>query len=118
MIDFLVFSSSQITTSQLIPNTAGNEPIAILLRNAVDYMNGNEDFCSMRTKTLTLNELKEAPRNVQIAVEIFNILGLALLTALAGAAVFIVRRNRRERIRCAYNPEDPRQISKEKEESK
>ena len=113
----LVFSSSQITTSQLIPNTAGNEPIAILLRNAIDYMNGNEDFCTMRTKTLTLNELKEAPRNVQIAVEIFNILGLAILTALAGAAVFIVRRNRRERIRCAYNPEDPRQISNDKNSS-
>ena len=111
----LVISSSMITSPQVISSAEAKEPVALFLRNAVDYMNGNEDFCSMRTKTLSLNELKEANLLAERIAEWFNKLGLAVLVAIAGILVLVARRNKKERIRQLYNPEDPRQISKEEQ---
>lgn len=79
------------------------------VRNAVDYMNGKEDFCSMRTKNLSLNTLKMSSGKLALAVKYFNQVGLAVLVALGGLCVFILRRHHREKIRMAYDPEDPRQ---------
>lgn len=79
------------------------------VRNAVDYMNGKEDFCSMRTKNLSLNTLKMSSGKFALAVKYFNQVGLAVLVALGGLCVFILRRHHREKIRMAYDPEDPRQ---------
>ncbi|HAZ97570.1 Gldg family protein [uncultured Treponema sp.] len=78
------------------------------VRNAVDYMNGKEDFCSMRTKNLSLNTLKMSSGKFALAVKYFNQVGLAVLVALGGLCVFILRRHHREKIRMAYDPEDPR----------
>lgn len=79
------------------------------VRNAVDYMNGKEDFCSMRTKNLSLNTLKMSSGKFALAVKYFNQVGLAVLVALGGLCVFVLRRHHREKIRMAYDPEDPRQ---------
>ena len=56
-----VIGTSYVTTYQLIdPN--GNNPVAMFMMNVVDYMNGNEDLCEMRTKGLTINLLdKKSP---------------------------------------------------------
>lgn len=102
-----IASSSFITSPQLVSGD-GSEPIEILLRNAVDYMNGNEDFCAMRTKTLSLNTLKDAPLGLTEFAKYFNEFGLAILVALCGLFVFLSRKNHREKIRLQYDPEDSR----------
>ncbi len=102
-----VSTSSFITSPQLVSGDGG-EPVEILLRNAVDYMNGNEDFCAMRTKTLSLNTLNDAPLALTEIAKYFNEFGLALLLALCGLFVFIARKNHREKIRLQYDPDDSR----------
>lgn len=102
-----VSTSSFITSPQLVSGD-GSEPVEILLRNAVDYMNGNEDFCAMRTKTLSLNTLNDAPLALTEIAKYFNEFGLALLLALCGLFVFIARKNHREKIRLQYDPDDSR----------
>ena len=69
----------------------------------------------MRTKALSMNELKESNIWAERAAEWFNKLGLSILVALAGILVLLARRNRKERIRQLYDPEDPRQITKEEQ---
>lgn len=102
-----VSTSSFITSPQLVSGD-GSEPVEILLRNAVDYLNGNEDFCAMRTKTLSLNTLNDAPLALTEIAKYFNEFGLALLLALCGLFVFIARKNHREKIRLQYDPDDSR----------
>ncbi|MBO4404114.1 MAG: Gldg family protein [Treponema sp.] len=111
----LVIPTSLITTSQIISSPNSNTPVALFLRNAVDYMNGNEDFCLMRTKALSMNELEESSLLAERIAEWFNKLGLAVLVAVAGILVLLARKNKKDRIRQFYNPEDPRQISKEEQ---
>lgn len=72
-------------------------------------MNGKEDFCSMRTKNLSLNALKMSSGKFALAVKYFNQIGLAVLVALCGLFVFVLRCQHREKIRMTYDPEDPRQ---------
>ncbi len=103
----LVVSSSQVTTGQLI-DAEGNEPMALFVRNAADYMNGAEDFCSMRTKSVFRNYLEIRNTKLALAAKLFNQVGLALIVAAAGLAVWHKRNQRRERIRRNYNPEDKR----------
>ena len=100
-------SSSYITGPQLISGN-GSEPIEMLVRNAVDYMNGSEDFCAMRTKNLNLNVLKDSSVAASSFAKYFNEIGLALLVAICGLIVFIARKNHREKIRMIYDPEDSR----------
>lgn len=109
----LVISTSFITTRGILENSSVETPNAIFIRNAVDYMSDNGDYASMRTKTLSLNELKESSKGAVTLAKWFNQIGLAILTAIAGILVLVARRSRRERIRRQYNPEDPREISKE-----
>ena len=105
-----VASTSCIATAKfgLLQEDSQN-PNSYFVRNAIDYMNGKEDFCSMRTKNLSLNTLKMTSGKFALAVKYFNQIGLALLVGLAGLCVFVLRRQHREKIRMTYNPEDPRQ---------
>lgn len=102
-----VAGTSFITSAQLIQPNA-QEPIVFFMRNAVDYMCGKEDLCLMRTKGLSTNMLKESKNGVALAAKYFNQFGLAVLVAIAGLIVLAVRRSHREKIRKAYNPNDPR----------
>lgn len=56
----LAVNTSYITSNQLI-NESGNEPIAMMVRNSVDYMSGNNDLCTMRTKGFPLNTHFDEP---------------------------------------------------------
>lgn len=105
-----IASTSCIATAKfgLLQEDSQN-PNSYFVRNAVDYMNGKEDFCSMRTKNLSLNALKMFSGKFALAVKYFNQIGLAVLVALCGLFVFVLRCQHREKIRMTYDPEDPRQ---------
>ena len=102
-----VSGTSYITCAQLISGNM-NEPVAVFMRNAVDYMCGKEDLCLMRTKNLSTNSLKEVNGNVSLAAKYFNQIGLSILVVVAGLFVYLSRKSRREKIRKMYNPNDPR----------
>lgn len=103
--------SSYITTNQLI-NESGNEPIAMFIRNAVDYMNGNNDLCTMRTKGMNLNTLQNTNNIWSLLIRYFNQFGLAALVAVTGFIMWRMRTIRRKRIHDTYNPDDKREIKK------
>ena len=81
-----VIGTSYVTTYQLI-DAKGSNPVAMFMMNVVDYMNGNEDLCEMRTKGLTINLLdKKSPVLAKI-FQYFNEYGLAVLVAIVGLFV-------------------------------
>ncbi|MCR5724980.1 MAG: Gldg family protein [Treponema sp.] len=106
-----VTGSSLLTTGQLI-DEAGTQPIALFVRNVIDYMNGEEDLCTMRTKGLSLNALKARSAASANIAKYFNQFGLVVLVVLAGFIVWQVRNARRRSIRMEYNPDDTREVSK------
>ncbi len=105
-----VAGTSKITENQLI-DADGAEPIAMLVRNAVDYMNGSAELCEMRTKGLSLNTLSNTGGALALFVKYFNQFGLAVLTAVAGLLVWRARNLRRKRIQLRYNPNDEREMT-------
>jgi len=105
-----IASTSCIATAKFgLLQEDSQTPNSYFVRNAIDYMNGKEDFCSMRTKNLSLNTLKMSSGKFALAVKYFNQVGLAVLVALGGLCVFVLHRQHREKIRMTYDPEDPRQ---------
>ncbi len=112
-----VTGTSQITSSQLIDEN-GSEPIAMFTRNIVDYMNGNADLCTMRTKGLSLNTLKGVDSPFALLSKYFNEFGLTILVALAGLLIWRMREKRRKLIHDRYNPDDTRVITKKTKEGK
>lgn len=106
-----VTGTSYITSNQLI-NESGTEPIAIFVRNAVDYLNGNEDLCAMRTKGVSFKTLADTSGVYARFVEYFCIFGLAVLVIAAGLFAWRCRTVRRRKIHDRYNPNDSREIAK------
>lgn len=106
-----VCGTSAITSPQLI-DEKGSEPVSLFVRNTVDYMNGNGDLCTMRTKGLSLNTLSNTTSVFAFIAKYFNEFGLALLTAIAGFIVWRMRTIRRRRIHDRYNPNDTREVTK------
>ena len=106
-----VAGSSVITTSQVIDEN-GQSPVAMFLMNVVDYMNGNEELCTMRTKSLSVNNLTVKTPAAVSFWKILNQYGLAVLVALAGLLVWRLRMARRRAINKKYNPDDTRTITK------
>ena len=90
----------------------GREPMSYFMRNAVDYLNGEEDYCEMRTKGISGNLLDAKNAALATAFKLFNQFGLAVLVALAGLLVWRLRSVRRSEIRIKYNPDDERVIEK------
>ena len=106
-----VSGSSSITTRQVIDEN-GQSPVSMFLMNVVDYMNGNDELCTMRTKSLSVNNLTvKTPAAVNFW-KILNQYGLAVLVALAGLLIWRLRTARRRAINKKYNPDDSRTISK------
>lgn len=102
-----VAGTSYITTYQVL-DTSGNSPIAMFLLNTVDYMNGNEDLCTMRSKGLSLNTLEIKSQTAAKTIQYFNEFGLAILVAVAGFMVWRARNRRKAKINKKYNPDDVR----------
>ncbi len=96
-----IASTSAITTYELLKKNSA-EPVEIFVRNAVDYMSGNEELCAMRTKNLSLNSLEISSEKLALALKYFCQFGLAILVAAAGFVVYVLRSRRREKIRRKY----------------
>lgn len=104
-----VTGTSKITTPQVV-DPEGKQPVALFLRNAIDYMNGEDELCTMRTKGLSLNTLS-AKNGVAVNItRFFNEFGLVILVILAGITVLVKISAKKRRIHDKYNPEDKRQI--------
>ena len=112
----LVISTSAITGSFLQQEAFQNT--SIFLRNAIDYMNGNEDVCTMRTKGLSLNTLTKNKGKLVNFVKYFNQFGLAAIVAIIFGIVFLVRQKHRNKIRMEYDSDDSREETKNKKEAK
>lgn len=111
-----ITSTSYITTYQVL-DTSGTSPISMFLMNTVDYMNGNEDLCIMRSKGLSINTLEIKSQSAAKTVQYFNEWGLAVLFALAGLIVLRLRVAKKARINKKYNPDDTRFVTKSGKEN-
>ena len=106
----IVISSSSVTSAQVMDGNVSGNPIAMFLLNAVDYLSGNEDLCTMRTKGLSLNTLTVKSAAFAKIMQYFNQFGLVVLVALAGLIILRKRSIRRRLIDEKYNPNDERRI--------
>lgn len=106
-----VASSSYMTRREVIDEN-GSNPVAMFLLNAVDYMNGNADLCTMRTKGLSVNTLKIKSMKAANFWKYFNEYGLVVILAIVFFVVWRFRSNRRKAINKKYNPNDTRTITK------
>jgi len=106
-----VVGSSYVTTRSVI-DAEGTTPISMFIMNVVDYMNGNEDLCTMRTKSLAVNVLTVKNPAAANFWKFFNQYGLVVIVILAGLIVWRLRAARRRAINKKYNPDDTRTISK------
>lgn len=104
-----VLGSSAVTTYQVIDKD-GNSPVSMFLMNIIDYMNGNEELCTMRTKVLAVNNLTIKSVFAANFWKGFEIAGLTVLVAIAGFVVWRIRSRRRKAINNKYNPDDTRTI--------
>lgn len=106
-----VAGSSKITTSQVM-DASGRQPVAMFVRNVIDYMNGDSDLCEMRTKGLSLNTLKTKTGISANIAKYFNEFGLVVLVALAGLIALLRIAAKKNAIHELYNPDDSREIKK------
>ena len=106
-----VAGSSAITTRQVIDEN-GSSPVSMFLMNIVDYMNGNEELCTMRTKSLSVNNLTIKSKTGANFWKLFNSFGIAIFVVVAGLIIWRLRSIRRRAINKKYNPDDTRTITK------
>ncbi|OJF76839.1 MAG: hypothetical protein BKP49_04545 [Treponema sp. CETP13] len=100
----IVCGSSKITTSSVIDEN-GTSATATFLRNAIDYLNGNADLCSMRTKGIASSTFTiENPVGASLS-KLFNQYGLPLLIVIFGFIMWRLRIARRKKIQLRYYPE-------------
>lgn len=97
----IVVGSSSITTQSVLDEN-GQQPVAIFLRNAIDYLNGNGDLIEMRTKGLALNTLDKASPAARTAARAVNMYGLPALAAALGLLAWRRRVHRRKKIEERY----------------
>lgn len=103
-----IAATSTITTPQLIDEN-GTQPIAIFVRNAIDYLNGAADLCTMRTKGLSSLNTLNARNGAAVALaKLFNQYVLVLLVAIAGLIAWSRRVAHKKAIRAKFNPNDTR----------
>ena len=109
----IVAGTSAITTPQVFTSD-GSQGIALLLINAIDYLNGNEELCRMRSKGVSINVLNTDSKAKVTFFQLFNEYGLAVLVLIAGLIVWRMRIKRKVRINRFYNPDDDRFIENDK----
>lgn len=99
----IVIGTSAITLPSVL-DEAGQQPIAVFLRNSVDYLCGNAELIEMRTKGLGLNTLDKTTAIVRTTARAMNLYGLPALVALAGLIAWRLRVTRRRKIEAQYAP--------------
>lgn len=109
-----VIGTSYVTTYQVMDEN-GISPTSMFMMNVVDYLNGNEDLCTMRTKGLSVNVLDLKSPILAELLKYFNQYGLAVIVAIVGLLVWRSRTKRKIRINKKYNPNDERTVSSKEE---
>lgn len=104
-----VMGSSTVTTYQVI-DAEGTSPVSKFIMNVIDYMNGHEDLCVMRSKVLTENNLTIKTPKSAYFWRFFEQIGIPLFVVIAGFIVYWLRSKRRRAINKKYNPNDTRTI--------
>ncbi len=97
-----LFSDAQLLDAE------GKQPVSMFVRNAVDYLNGEEDLCTMRTKGLSLNTLTVKSAAASTFAKYFNEIGLVVIVAVCGLLVLLKIKAKKRAIRERYNPNDER----------
>ncbi len=97
-----MFNNAQLLDAE------GNQPVSMFIRNAVDYLNGEEDLCTMRTKGLSLNTLTVKSVAASTVAKYFNEIGLVVIVAVCGLLVLLKIKAKKRAIRERYNPNDER----------
>lgn len=109
----VVINSSYVTSNQ-VNDEEGQAPITMFNRNIIDYLNGNEDLCQMRTKGVMINTLHNTNTAFALIIKYFNQYGIALIIGIVGLIIWRLRVIRRKAIHDKYNPNDKREIVKTK----
>lgn len=105
----LVIPSSFVVGDQIIDEEC-SEPVAIMMRNAVDYMNGNEELCLMRSKGVSFQTLSI---NTGVVVEVITwvcIVGVAVVALIIALLVWKKREDHKKAILAKFNPNDSRVV--------
>lgn len=102
-----IMNSAFVTRSNFISGKS-TTAIELFMMNATDYLNQNEDFCSMRTKGLDLNSLEVKSPVLAVVMQYFNEFGLTLLVIICGIIVWRLREKKRVLINKEFNPDDKR----------
>lgn len=97
-----LFSDAQLLDAE------GKQPVSMFVRNAVDYLNSEEDLCTMRTKGLSLNTLTVKSAAASTFAKYFNEIGLVVIVAVCGLLVLLKIKAKKRAIRERYNPNDSR----------
>jgi hypothetical protein len=95
-------AGSSVIVSPMLIDDSGREPISIFVRNVLDYMNGNEDLCLMRTKGLSLNTLNKTSAGSVKVAKIINQYGVPFLVLVVGFVIWRMRVKHRRKIRIEY----------------
>ena len=102
-------TGSSVIISPMLIEDSGREPISIFVRNVLDYMNGNEDLCLMRTKGLSLNTLNKTSAGSVKVAKFINQYGVPFLVLVAGFVIWRMRVKHRRKIRIEYASTDERE---------
>jgi ABC-type uncharacterized transport system involved in gliding motility auxiliary subunit len=98
----IVIGTSAITGAAVM-DAEGREPVSIFVRNAIDYLAGNDDLIQMRTKGLSLDTLNKTTPATRTLARAVNLYGLPALTILLGLGAWRLRVLRRRRIAARYS---------------
>ena len=96
-----VAGTSKITSGALI-DQEGGQPVAVFVLNIFDSLNGNDDFCYMRSKGLSMNVLNKVDPLSAALAKIFNQYVLPLLVVAAGFIGRYIRNRRKKTIQKRY----------------
>ncbi|MCR5606482.1 MAG: Gldg family protein [Treponema sp.] len=107
-----IVSTASVTSPNLIDEEA-SMPIAGFIRNAIDYLSGNEELCPMRTKGYSqFSSLNTENKSAIILAKFFNQYLLVFIVALIGLIVLRARNLHRKHIREIFDPNDTREGDK------
>ena len=96
-----VMASSEMLRNVVIDET-GRGPNAVFALNVIDFLNGREGIAVMRAKEQKLNPLNDTSPNAKMAIKMFTIAGLPLLTAVFGLFVWLRRSARKRAIQRMF----------------
>jgi ABC-type uncharacterized transport system involved in gliding motility auxiliary subunit len=97
----IVAGTSELAGPSLLDEN-GRQPTALFIRNALDYLTGNEELNDMRTKGLSADSLAKTSPALRAAIKSMDMYGLPLIVAAAGLLAWRRRVRRRAKIQAIY----------------